>query len=263
MVEQRFWSPEDGACRESWDREWTRTEAYRGANANMHLVEAFLAAGDATSDGQWSERALRIAARLVGEVARATIGACSSTSTRPGIPCPSTTPTSLGTPSAPFGVTPGNGLEWARLLLQIHAALPAPPGWLVEAAESLFRRAVADGWREPGGFVYTTSLDGEPRVTDRLHWVVCEAIGAAAALHALTGSGEYERWYRTGWDFAVLHLQDLERGSWHHELDEHLVPSDRTWDGKPDVYHAVQATLLPRLPVAASVAGALRDHAAR
>jgi mannose/cellobiose epimerase-like protein (N-acyl-D-glucosamine 2-epimerase family) len=29
--------------------------------------------------------------------------------------------------------------------------------------------------------------------------------------------------------------------------------------GKPDVYHALQATLLPRLPIAPSIAGALRD----
>ena len=33
----------------------------------------------------------------------------------------------------------------------------------------------------------------------------------------------------------------------------------RTWCGKPDVYHALQATLLPRLPIAPSIAGALRD----
>ena len=36
-------------------------EDYRGANANMHAVEAFLAARDATGDARWAERALRIA----------------------------------------------------------------------------------------------------------------------------------------------------------------------------------------------------------
>jgi sulfoquinovose isomerase len=50
VVEQRFWSEEEGACLESWDRAWTATEPYRGANANMHMVEAFLAAGDATGN---------------------------------------------------------------------------------------------------------------------------------------------------------------------------------------------------------------------
>ena len=46
-------------------------EDYRGANANMHTVEAFLAARDATGDALWSERALRIAERLVRDVAGA------------------------------------------------------------------------------------------------------------------------------------------------------------------------------------------------
>ena len=36
---------------------------------------------------------------------------------------------------------------------------------------------------------------------------------------------------------------------------------DRTWHGKPDVYHAIQATLVPRLPLAPTFARALRDDA--
>jgi hypothetical protein len=33
------------------------------------------------------------------------------------------------------------------------------------------------------------------------------------------------------------------------------------WAGKPDVYHAYQAVLIPRLPLAAAPAAALRDRA--
>ena len=69
VVERRFWSEEEGACVESWDRAWLEPEAYRGANANMHMVEAFLAAGDATGDPVWAARALRIAERLVRDLA--------------------------------------------------------------------------------------------------------------------------------------------------------------------------------------------------
>jgi len=32
----------------------------------------------------------------------------------------------------------------------------------------------------------------------------------------------------------------------------------RTWQGRPDVYHALQATLIPGLPLRPSLAGALR-----
>jgi mannose/cellobiose epimerase-like protein (N-acyl-D-glucosamine 2-epimerase family) len=161
-------------------------------------------------------------------------------------------------PFRPYGVTPGHGLEWARLLLGLHAALEAPPRWLIEAAERLFERAVADGWVEPGGFVYTTDRAGVPVVERRLHWVVTEAIGAAAVLHEATGRPQYEAWYRRAWDFADAHLLDRAHGSWRHELDAGLQPVEGTWSGKPDIYHALQATLIPRLPLSPSLAGALR-----
>ena len=59
VVEAPFWSEDEGAMPGVLGRRWSETEAYRGANANMHMVEAFLAAGDATGDGVWYERALQ------------------------------------------------------------------------------------------------------------------------------------------------------------------------------------------------------------
>jgi mannose/cellobiose epimerase-like protein (N-acyl-D-glucosamine 2-epimerase family) len=259
VVEQRFWSEEEGACLESWDRAWTTPEPYRGANANMHMVEAFLAAGDATRDPVWHARALRIAERLIGGFAREHGWRVVEHFDEGWIPLPDYNRDDPRHRFRPFGVTPGHGLEWARLLLDVHASLDGRPGWLVDAARGLFDRAMADGWMDGGGIAYTTDLDGRPVVTDRLHWVVTEAIGAAATLQAATGAEEYEQWYRRLWDFAALRLLDRERGSWHHELDEALRPSERTWSGKPDVYHAFQATLIPRLPPRPSLAGALRD----
>jgi sulfoquinovose isomerase len=259
VVSRRFWSEEEGANREGWDRGWERTEPYRGANANMHMVEAFLAAGDATGDGVWFERALRIAERLIRDVAGAhdwRVVEHFDDQWRPQSEYNADQPRH---PFRPYGITPGHGLEWSRLLLQVRAALPSRPDWLLDAARGLFARATAEGWQASGGFVYTTDHDGQPIVSDRLHWVVTEAIGAAAALHAETGDAEYEHWYRQLWDFTELHLIDRRRGSWHAELDEELQPSARTWKGKPDVYHSLQATLIPRLPVRPSLAGALRD----
>ena len=259
VVEQRFWSEEERACLEGWDRGWEQLEGYRGANANMHMVEAFLAAGDATGDTRWYERARSIADRLVNTVARAQEWRILEHFDPQWRPLPDYNADQPRHPFRPFGVTPGHGLEWSRLLLQIHASIEQPPDWLVEAAQGLFARAVADGWADPGGFAYTTDFEGRPVVADRLHWVVTEAIGAAAALHATTGAEEYERWYRTCWDFAAGYLIDRDRGSWHAELDDGLRPSEQTWSGKPDVYHALQSTLIPRLPVRPSLAGALRD----
>src|SRR4051794_39318830 len=57
VLETHFWDDAAGALVDVWNRDWTELEPYRGANANMHGVEAMLAVG-------WPERALRVAERL-------------------------------------------------------------------------------------------------------------------------------------------------------------------------------------------------------
>ena len=89
-----------------------------------------------------------------------------------------------------------------------------------------------------------------------MHWVVCEGVCAAAALRRALlddGHGEievehYEHCYRSWVDYAEEYLISAP-GVWTHELDQANRPSTRTWAGHPDVYHALQATLVPRLPV--------------
>lgn len=58
-VERRFWDQQAGLSLDVWDRRWSTPEAYCGANANMHLVEALLAASAATGDPDWRLHALR------------------------------------------------------------------------------------------------------------------------------------------------------------------------------------------------------------
>src|ERR1700733_6793874 len=64
-IEQHFWSDAEGCAVESWNADFTESEPYRGANSNMHSVEAYLAAGDVTGDPAWHSRAASIAARLI------------------------------------------------------------------------------------------------------------------------------------------------------------------------------------------------------
>jgi sulfoquinovose isomerase len=104
--------------------------------------------------------------------------------------------------------------------------------------------------RRAEGFVYTVDWDGTPVVRDRLHWVLAEAIAAAAALGRLTGDPQYERWYRIWWDHAAALFLDPVGGSWRHELDPQNRPAATVWSGKPDVYHALQTTITPVLPLA-------------
>jgi sulfoquinovose isomerase len=151
-------------------------------------------------------------------------------------------------------------LEWSRLLIGLNTGLSAPPGWLLEASVSLFDRAIADGWLpEPGGFGYTVDFNGAPVVTDRLHWVAAEAIGAAATLSRVVGGDRFEFWYRRCWDWTEARLIDRAEGSWRHELNNRAEPTAHMWPGKPDVYHSLQATLVGRLPAVSSFARGIAE----
>lgn len=263
VLQRRFWRDDEGMLAESWDAGWTELEPYRGMNANMHGVEAMLAAADVTGDPLWRERALRVVefaihTRAAGDGWRLTEHHDSGWT-----PLRDYNTDDRGHAFRPYGVTVGHLLEWARLVLHLRAALgSAAPGWLLPDAAALFDRAVADGWAPDGadGFVYTVDWDGRPVVRERMHWVVAEAIGAAAALHEATGDDRYESWYRTWWDHAERVFVDRAGGSWWHELGPDLRPSATVWQGKPDVYHAFQATLVPRLPLAPSMATALASR---
>lgn len=259
VVERRFWSERERRCLESWDAAWSASEPYRGANSNMHCVEAFLAAGDVTEDDRWRQRALDIASYLVHDVARGSswrLVEHFDEQWRPDLDHNRDRPDD---PFRPYGATVGHWLEWSRLLLHLDASLDAPPAWLLEGASALFAAAVEQGWGVDGrpGFVYTVGWDGEPVVRTRMHWVAAEGVLAAAALHRRTGDDRYERLYRAWWEHVCAVFLDRAGGSWHHELDPHNRPSATVWQGKPDVYHAYQATLLPQLPLAPSAAAYL------
>ena len=90
-----------------------------------------------------------------------------------------------------------------------------------------------------------------------MHWVLAEGFAAASALHTRTGEARYAERANAWWAYAERYLIDRVRGSWHHQLDPDNRPIGTVWPGKPDLYHAVQATLLPRLPLALSLAAAL------
>lgn len=139
----------------------------------------------------------------------------------------------------------------------------AAPGWLLEDAQGLFRSATELAWHVDGepGLVYTHDWNNRPVVHERMHWTLAEAAATAALLLKRTGDATYEVWYRRFWDYIDRFLIDRERGSWWQELDRHNRPSSEVWSGKADLYHAYQATLLPRLPLSPTMARAIADGA--
>ena len=258
-IEQHFWSDAEGCAREAWNAGFTASEPYRGANSNMHSVEAYLAAGDVTGDPVWADRALSIAARLIDGHARAHSWRVPEHYDAHWQPRPDYNRDRPGDQFRPYGTTPGHSFEWARLLLTLEAARAAPPGWLLEAATGLFDTAVADAWSRDGrpGFVYTVDAGGQPVVTARMHWVACEAVLAADALHRRTGEERFAAAAARWWAEIDRYFLDREGGSWWPELAPDLTPAAATWSGKPDLYHAYQAVLLPSLPLSPTAATAL------
>ena len=93
--------------------------------------------------------------------------------------------------------------------------------------------------------VSATRSTGTARRSSRTKywWAEAEAIGAAAYLAELTGQREYADTYSLLWEWTDTHLIDRVKGGWFHELSVANAPTAFTWDGKPDLYHAYQATL--------------------
>ncbi len=163
-------------------------------------------------------------------------------------------------PFRPYGSQIGHWLEWSKLLLQIEAQ-GVDEAWLGQASETLFNAAIREGWLEPGGFVYTVDWDGRPVVSERYFWEPPEAVGAATLLWLRTGDLKYADWYRRLWEFCDRCFIDHRRGGWHPELDGEARPVNFTWQGKPDLYHAFQATLYAFVPPELSLASWARSSA--
>ncbi|MEE1649683.1 oligoribonuclease [Brachybacterium sp. J144] len=264
VLEEKFFDEAAGMSVDTFDRTFTECEEYRGINANMHTVEALLAAADVTGERRWLDRAVGIASRAIDEFARANDWALPEHFDVDWNPLLDYNRDEPNHPFRPYGATVGHWIEWARLVLHARAALLAADGvapeWMLEAATALMEKAAASfGIDGAPGFVYTVDWDGSPVARERMHWVAAEAVGAAAVMHEVTGERIWAERYEQWWEYISTFLLDAEDGSWFHELDADNEPQGVTWPGKPDIYHAFQATLIPRLPVTPTLAAALRD----
>lgn len=250
VLERRFFEAENGLYVDEWDRTWTRCTLYRGQNANMHMTEALMAQAEATGDDRYVERAARIAEQIIGKHAAAHRWQVPEHYDTSWTPLPEFgAENKLGDLMRPYGSLVGHWMEWARLLIQLRALKGRAADWMLGAARALFDRAIALGWEaDRTGFVFSVGTDGAPVVSARHHWVIAEAIGAATYLYRATGEPGYARWYGAFWRHVSRYVLDAT-GSWHHELTPENEPDDQTWQGSPDLYHALQATLYAKTPV--------------
>lgn len=263
LIEKYFWDPQFAMMNNDWSHSFSELSPYRGINANMHAVEALTAAYEATGRAIFRDRAYEICKRTIDDFARNSqwmlpehFNAEWQVERDFNIDNPAD-------PFRPFGVTIGHLFEWSRLILQIDLAMPEEKqgeSWVIDGARAIYEIGKKSGWAVDGGegFVYTIDWQKKPVVTSRMQWVAAEAVMAAFTLWTVTGEDHYLEDYYTWWKYIQEHVIDEKFGSWHHELNAAQEVTTITWSGKPDVYHAFNACILPLLPFRASFIGSTK-----
>lgn len=260
----RFWNEEEGLSCDTWNTEFTVLDDYRGLNANMHTVEAFLAAADVTGDEKYRVRAGRIIDHVTGWAKENhwRIPEHFSKDWVADLECNKERPDD---PFKPYGATPGHGIEWARLITQwalsFYRTNKQNAVSYIVMAESLYNRAIEDAWYADGapGICYTTDWEGKPVVHDRMHWTLAEAINTSAVLWHVTKNQKYADDYAKFMQYLDEKVLDHVHGSWFHQLDQNNELLTTVWPGKSDLYHATQATLIPYYAPDLSIAPAVKE----
>lgn len=263
LYDKYFWNEEEGLSCDTWNTEFTVLDDYRGVNANMHTVEAFLAAADVLGDEKYRVRAGRIVDHVISWAQENNwrIPEHFTKDWTPDLECNKEKPDD---PFKPYGATPGHGIEWARLITQWalstykEDAEGAAP--YIQAAEKLYNQAITDAWATDGapGIAYTTDWEGKPVVHDRMHWTLAEAINTSAVLYRVTGNQKYADDFAMFLQYLDETVLDHVNGSWFHQLDQNNQLLGTVWPGKSDIYHALQAMLIPYHQTAVSIAPAVK-----
>ena len=263
VYDEKFWDEKEGLAVDTWNTDFTKLSSYRGLNANMHTVEAFLAVADALSDDKYRIRAGRIIDRVIAW-AKDNNWRIPEHFTSDWTPDLEFNIDNKADQFKPYGATPGHGIEWARLITQWAKSTFDDDGKnpYIDAAINLYNTAISDAWNRNGepGIAYTTDWEGAPVVTDRMHWTLAEAINTSAVIYSVTGNNKFSDDYGMFMEYLDKYVHDKENGSWFHQLDEHNNVIGTVWPGKSDLYHAFQATLIPYNEVSVSIAKAVKNN---
>lgn len=213
FMETYFYEPQHGAYADERDAHLAVLSAYRGQNANMHSVEALLAAYETSGMSRYLDRASAIAHKFTIELTADTDGQIwehYNSNWQHDWTFNIDKPDDL---FKPWGYQPGHQVEWAKLLLQLHQHRPAD--WHLPVARHLFDTAMQKGWdNECGGLIYGYTPDGSFADAQKYFWVQAEAIAAAWRLFIVTGDPRYRHDYHRLWAFSWDHLIDHHHGAW-------------------------------------------------
>jgi len=241
FMEKYFWEAEHNAYADERDETLAILSAYRGQNANMHSVEALIAAYEATFDLQFLNRAKQIAHQfciILAEQSEGQIWEHYDAKWQVDWGYNIDKPDDL---FKPWGFQPGHQIEWAKLLLQLDQI--SSEDWHLPRAIHLFDLAMEKGWDDQnGGLVYGYGPDGHFADAHKYFWVQAEAIATAWRLYNRTGVQEYRQHYNRLWQWSWDHLVDHQHGGWYRITSQkgEWVEPYKSPAGKVD-YHTMGA----------------------
>jgi glucose-6-phosphate isomerase len=241
LAEKHFWEESAGLYADEAQPDWTLS-SYRGQNANMHACEAMIYAFAASGERRYIERAETLARNITcrqAALANDMIWEHYHQDWSVDWEYNLNDKTNI---YRPWGYQPGHHTEWAKLLLQLDAHLPAD--WHLSRAEALFTAGVTHAWdAEHGGLHYGFAPDTSICDGDKYHWVQAESFAAAALIGLRTGKAEYWDWYAKIWDYCWRHFVDHEQGAWFRILDPANLnhTREKSPGGKVD-YHNIGAS---------------------
>lgn len=241
FMETQFWEPEFHAYADERNESLSRLDSYRGQNANMHSVEALIAAYETTKKARYLDRAEEVASqfcRTLADQADGQIWEHYTQDWQPDWQYNIDKPDDL---FKPWGFQPGHQVEWAKLLLQLDEH--RPQDWYLPVARRLFDNAMEKGWDNiHGGLVYGYAPDGQFADAHKYFWVQAEALAAAWRLWKRTSDTTYRTDYHRLWQWSWDHLIDHRHGGWYR-----IVSREGKWlepwkspAGKVD-YHTMGA----------------------
>ena len=241
FMNKYFWEEKYSAYADELSSDLKTLNPYRGQNANMHTVEALIAAYEIFKEKKYLDRANLIAQQFALNLASQSqnqIWEHYDSSWKIDWEYNKDKPDDS---YRPWGFQPGHQIEWAKLLLQLNEHYPED--WKIERSIYLFEKGTTMSIdNEYGGLVYGYSPEGNFTNDNKYFWVQAEALAASWRLYKITNKKDYYNFYISLWEYCWKNFVDHKYGAWFNILTRKGKQIDKIKSplGKTD-YHTMGA----------------------
>ena len=217
FMNKYFWEEKYSAYADELSPDLKILNPYRGQNANMHTVEALIAAYEIFKEKKYLDRANLIAQQFAVNLASQSqnqIWEHYDSSWKIDWEYNKDKPDDV---YKPWGFQPGHQVEWSKLLLQLN--VHSPEDWKIERSIYLFEKGTTMSIdKEYGGLVYGYSPDGNFTNDNKYFWVQAEALAASWRLYKITNKKDYYNFYISLWEYCWKNFVDHKYGAWFNIL---------------------------------------------